>query len=217
VDSVEIDALLRIPAGRHALSPEEVGRLQRERLLRSVIACSAQKGYGSTTITDIVARAEVSRSAFYEHFDGKEACFLQAYGQTAAALRDAVVGSGRDARTWRQALDLGIATYFEWFRDRPEVAAASLVEIRTVGGRALEARARVLDQMTYRVQLLGERARREQPELPELELIAYASIIATTDEYAHDYVRRGKVHELTELIAPSQYLARYIFEGALSA
>lgn len=216
MDSVEIDALLRIPAGRHTLPPAEVARLQRERLLRSVIACSAKKGYRNTTIADVVARAEVSRTAFYEQFKGKEDCFLEAYAQTASALRRAVVDSGRDAPSWRDALDLGIAAYFEWFAARPEVAAAFLVEIRTVGGRALEARAEVLERMTDRLQLLGELARREEPRLPRIARIAYVSVIATTDEYAHDYVRRGKTHELHELIAPSQYLARYIFEGGES-
>jgi len=213
VDSVEIGALLRIPAGRHTLAPEEVGRLQRERLLRSVIACSARDGYQSTTIADIVARAEVSRTAFYEQFASKEECFLTAYRDMAAAMREAVVESGLDAVTWREALDLGIATYFAWFAERPEVAAAFLVEIRVVGGRALDARARVIEEMTGRLRLLGERARHEQHEPPELDGIAYMSIIATTDELAHDYVRRGRTRALPELIAPSQELARYVFLG----
>jgi AcrR family transcriptional regulator len=217
VDSVEIDAPLRIPAGRHTLPPEEVARLQRERLLRAVTACSAENGYQATTIADIVARAEVSRTAFYEQFESKEQCFLEAYGQMARAMRDAVVASGRDVATWREALDRGIAAYFEWFARRPQVAAAFLVEIRVVDGNALDVRAEVIDQMTYRVRLLGERARREQPDLPELRDIAYASIIATLDELAHDYVRRGRAGELTELTGPCQYLARYIFEGDASA
>lgn len=213
MDSVEIGAPLRIPAGRHTLAPEEVGRLQRERLLRSVIACSASDGYQSTTIADIVARAEVSRTAFYEQFGSKEECFLTAYTEMSAAMREAVVESGRDAATWPEALDIGIATYFTWFADRPEVAAAFLVEIRVVGGRALEARARVIEQMTARVRLLGQRARHEQPELPQLDDIAYMSVIATTDELAHDYVRRGRTRALPELIAPSQEFARYVFLG----
>ena len=213
MDSLEIDDPLRIPAGRHTLSAEEVARLHRERLVRAVIACCARSGYAATTIADIVARAEVSRTAFYEQFASKEECFLGAYGQMAAAMREAVVDSGRHAGTWQEALDLGIAAYFDWFSERPEVASAFLVEIRVVGGAALEARARVLEQMTHRLRLLGRRARREQPELPELDGVAYASIIATLDELAHDHVRRGKTARLTELIDPCQRLARYIFEG----
>jgi AcrR family transcriptional regulator len=213
MDSVEIDAPLRIPVGRHTLPPAEVARLQRERLLRSVIACSAVGGYHSTTISDIVGRAEVSRTAFYDLFESKEHCFLEAYTQMADAMRDAVVRSGLAVESWREALDRGIATYFEWFSERPEVAAAFLVEIRAVGGRALDARARVIEEMTRRMRLLGGRARREEPALPELEDLAYASIITVTDELAYDYVRRGRPRELPDLIAPAQRLARYIFEG----
>jgi hypothetical protein len=90
------------------------------------------------------------------------------------------------------------------------VAAAFLVEIRFVGGAALAARARVIAAMTHRMKLLGLRARREQPDLPALEDVAYTSIIATLDELAHDYVRQGWTARLGELIAPSQYLARLI-------
>jgi hypothetical protein len=93
------------------------------------------------------------------------------------------------------------------------VAAAFLVEIRVVGGAALEARARVVAAMTHRMKLLGQRARREQPDLPELEDVAYMSIIATLDELAHDRVRRGRTGELGELIGPSRYLARLIIAG----
>jgi AcrR family transcriptional regulator len=214
VDSVEIAPPLRIPPGRHTLPREEVGRLQRERLLRAVIACSARSGYQGTTIADIVGLAEVSRTAFYEQFESKEECFLAAYAEMAAAMRGAVVASGAEAASWREALDVGVAAYFRWFSERPEVARAFLVEIRVVGGQALEARRGVLDAMTRRVRLLGERARHEDPSLPELDDIAYASVIATTDELAHDHVRRGRTSELTELIAPSQRLARYIFAGA---
>ena len=214
MDSVKIEAELRIPTGRHTLPREEVARLQRERLLRSMIACSAEQGYQETTIADIVSLAETSRTAFYEHFESKEACFLAAYEQMAGAYIEALVASGREAATWEEALDVGLSTYFEWFSERPEVAAAFLVEIRKVGPRALEARAEVLDRVTFRLRLLGDRARHEQPELPALEDIAYASIIVTADELAYDYVRRGQTQRLVELAEPVQYLARLIFTGA---
>ena len=87
MDSLAIDAPLRIPPGRHTLAPDEVARLQRERLLRSVTACAAEAGYRATTIGDVVARAEVSRSAFYDQFESKEDCFLAAYAQSVRGPR----------------------------------------------------------------------------------------------------------------------------------
>ena len=101
MDSLEIDELLRIPAGRHALPAQEVARLQRERMVRAVILCTAQDGYSATTIADIVARAEVSRTAFYEQFAGKEECFLSAYAQMATAMREAVIATTTTAGVGR--------------------------------------------------------------------------------------------------------------------
>jgi AcrR family transcriptional regulator len=215
MDSVEIESSLRIPAGRHAYPPEKVAELQRERLVRAIIACSARRGYQATTIADIVGLAKTSRSAFYDHFESKEACFLEAYTQMSATMQEVVVASGLEAPTWQEALDIGLATYFEWFRERPDQAAAFLVEIRTVGPEALEARAKVLERMSGRLKLLGMRAREEDPSLPELEDVAYASIIVTADELAHEHVRRGRASRLGELVAPVQWLARLVFAGAV--
>lgn len=50
-------------------------RSQRQRILDAMIDSCAEKTYAGTTITDIVARAHISRTTFYKHFDDKRACF----------------------------------------------------------------------------------------------------------------------------------------------
>jgi AcrR family transcriptional regulator len=50
-------------------------RSQRQRILDAMIDSCAEKTYAATTITDIVARAHISRTTFYKHFDDKRACF----------------------------------------------------------------------------------------------------------------------------------------------
>lgn len=50
-------------------------RSQRQRILDAMIDSCAEKTYAATTITDIVARARISRTTFYKHFDDKRACF----------------------------------------------------------------------------------------------------------------------------------------------
>jgi AcrR family transcriptional regulator len=40
-----------------------------------MIESCAEKTYAATTITDIVARARISRTTFYKHFEDKRACF----------------------------------------------------------------------------------------------------------------------------------------------
>src|SRR3954454_10306657 len=57
---------------------EEAERNQRERLFAAMVATVAEKGYEATTVADLVKLSGVSRSAFYRHFEDKQACFLAA-------------------------------------------------------------------------------------------------------------------------------------------
>jgi AcrR family transcriptional regulator len=59
-------------------APEESERSQRERLFAALVAISSEKGYEATRIADLVQLAGVSRGAFYEHFEDKQACLLAA-------------------------------------------------------------------------------------------------------------------------------------------
>src|SRR5258708_6394294 len=68
-----------LPRGRGALAPEEVARVQRERLLRATVAAVAELGYANARVADIVNRARASRQSFYEQFADKESCFLAAH------------------------------------------------------------------------------------------------------------------------------------------
>ncbi len=68
-----------LPPGRG--TPRDVAeRNQRERLFAAMVATVAKKGYESTTVADLVELSGVSRSAFYQHFEGRLACFLATVG-----------------------------------------------------------------------------------------------------------------------------------------
>src|SRR3954452_2193757 len=69
----------RLPRHPHHLSREDVARSQRGRIVRGVAESVAAKGYSATSVADVIARAGVSRSTFYELYDGKESAFLDAY------------------------------------------------------------------------------------------------------------------------------------------
>ena len=70
---------------------------------------SAEKGLAVTTIADIVREAGVSKRTFYEHFDGKEACFLALYRAVSAS---ALVMDPERSALWLQThlpQDAGVA------------------------------------------------------------------------------------------------------------
>src|SRR5438067_613553 len=77
--SFPLPPLDRLPSGRHRLTREAVKQSQRGRLLFAIAQVVAERGYAAATVADIVDRASVSRSTFYEQFPDKEACFIAAF------------------------------------------------------------------------------------------------------------------------------------------
>jgi AcrR family transcriptional regulator len=112
-------------------------------MLAAMATAVGEKGYGSVAVADVIARAGVSRRAFYEHFDNKEECFLAAYDagveSMLAAIDDAI---GRAAADGPLAIArAGTERYLSTLAANPAFARTFLVEVLAAGPRALERRA----------------------------------------------------------------------------
>jgi AcrR family transcriptional regulator len=194
-----------------------VGERQRERLLRAMASCVGSDGYADTTIADIVRVAHTSRSAFYEQFADKEACFLAAYEQMTAGFIEASLQAAQRVPHWQEKLDAGISTYFEWMAGRPEVAVSTVVEVHSAGRRALEARGRALGQWTRTLEGVAVLARRSGAEV-HLDDTCYLAIVLTAEAHVHEYALRGQVEQVAERAPDVCALARSLFaNGLLSA
>jgi AcrR family transcriptional regulator len=79
----------------HPTSAPDLGGDQRQRIIDAMIDSCAEKTYAATTITDIVARARISRTTFYKQFDDKRTCFDAAVGHCIEQLQ-AVAASAHD-------------------------------------------------------------------------------------------------------------------------
>src|SRR5438105_5850339 len=214
---IKIDEGLLTPAGRHTLTPDQVGQRQRELLLRAMVSCTSERGFSDTTIADVVRVARTSRSAFYEHFADKQACFLAAYEQMTAAFIEASLQAAAGASGWQAKLDAGILTYFRFMAEHPEVAISTVVEIHSAGRRALEARSRALREWMRTIEGLLVLARREGVQLPHLDQVACAAIVLAAEAYVHDDARRGRIKRVGDRAPAVQALARALFEHGVAS
>lgn len=99
-------------------SAAEVTSHQRARIDRAMVEVVVDRGYGRATVREIARVAGISTRAFYEHYSGKEECFLRAHRRSAQGLLRAVGALGetgsRDDR-----LPAVVDTIFEeWGNDR---------------------------------------------------------------------------------------------------
>ena len=127
-----------LPRGPHRLARDEVLASQRGRMLDAIAGVVAERGYGATSVADVLASAGVSRRTFYEHFRDKEACFLAAYDAGVEILMATMRDAGDDLRPRIRAFLATLAA-------EPAFASTFVIEVVAAGPRALERRRAVHD------------------------------------------------------------------------
>lgn len=117
----------RIPP-RSGLSRAEVIANQRRRIFAGLAAALAYHGYEDTKIADVVELAGLSRATFYEHFQGKEACFAAAYEDGVERLATAVEIVASAEGDWSARVSAGLSAGLELLAADPPLAHLLLVE-----------------------------------------------------------------------------------------
>jgi AcrR family transcriptional regulator len=186
-----------LPKGPHKLPREVVRSSQRARIFRAMVDSVGDRGYGDTTVPDVVARAKVSRNAFYELFDDKEDCFLSLCDEFASGMIEQL--GSPTATNWRDALSEGVDVYLAWWRDRPAFSRAYLVELPSAGSGALEQRDRQYAHFRELFDGLAAWARADDPELAPLHPLATRAIVLGVTEMVAEEVRAGRTDHLTDL------------------
>lgn len=203
----------RLPRGPHRLSREQVENHQRGRILAAMIAAAGTKGYGSTTIGDITGRARVSRDTFYERFASKEACFLAAYDATTRELLDQMVAAGTSQPNYVEGIRGGVRAYLRFWSERPDAARVCTLEVMAAGSEALAHRELTLRSFARLYGTVAERARAEQPGLPNVPDVVARAIVVAAVELTTEYIREDRASSLPELESDVLYLWLMVLAG----
>lgn len=147
-----------LPRGPQALPPEQVATDQRERLYEATIAAVNEHGFVATTISDLVARAGVSRRSFYEHFENKEQCLLATYDALIGRLTTRLTDSYDPQAEWAEQIETFVHTLFDASSDRPDAARLVSVEMGAAGPVGIERWARDADLLARFVSHIFARA-----------------------------------------------------------
>jgi AcrR family transcriptional regulator len=117
-----------LPGGHHGLTREQIADSQRERLLAAIAQEVATRGYRATTITDVVKLASVSTRDFYEHFKGKEECFLAAFDVLRDHIEDLITAAVASEDDWPHQVIAALRATLEFFAAEPTLARLCLLE-----------------------------------------------------------------------------------------
>lgn len=185
------------------LSPEDFltrsSATQRGRLLVAATLVVAERGYAKASVSDIVAAAGVSRSTFYENFEGKDDCLIAAYQATVTTSLARMAQRAMDAASagWHAGLVEGVRLIFSDIRERPMVARATYVEL--VGPGVLAARRDGNDRFAEHVQALADAVRSVDPRMPDVSLGRIQLLISGLDLRIAYVLNAGELDQLDEL------------------
>ena len=194
-----------LPRGRHNLPTHVVRASQRQRLLAAMLDSVADVGYDTTTVPAVVARARVSRNAFYALFSDKLDCFLALCDELAGQILDEM-NAMAGASDWAEALRAGTERYLSWWAEHPTFSRTYFVELPTAGARALDQRDRQYARFRELFEGLAAWARGQQPELPPLRPLATRAVVVAVTEIVAEEVRSGRTAQLPELTGEIVFL-----------
>ncbi len=161
----------QVPRGRRGASVGEPAvtaqRGGQAQIIEQFVSIVAERGYVQTKVSELTARARVSRAHFYELFKGKEDCFLSAQRELAAELVDEVARAVAAAAP-RGALKAALAALTDFAEQKPAEFTFVTHEATLAGPRAWQQRERMIAAIGDEVERCWERLPAETllPDLP---------------------------------------------------
>jgi AcrR family transcriptional regulator len=193
-------ALGSLPRGHHGLSREVVETSQRTRLLQATVELGAERGLAPLTLTDIVGRAGVARSTFYEHFGDKQECFLAALDYAADRVLQQVLEIGPPPPgDFAAPVDAYIARLLELCLEEPGLVRLVAANAETLGPLAAERQRAIRSRLADGLVALREFMRREDARLAPIthrRAIAIVGAVAEVLLDTFDTTRPDAVREL---------------------
>jgi AcrR family transcriptional regulator len=180
------------PSGAKERRDARVER-RRERIGEAALYLFATRGYNITSVEEIVARAKMSKSAFYEFFTSKEHCFRELLAEEGGALMREVLAEAATGHSHRERLRLGITRFVHSCFERPSVARVLIVESIGISAGVDQVRHDLQGQFAAAAEEEVRHARLHDPVYADKdpELFGRAVVGSVTDSVAYYLTHPG--------------------------
>jgi AcrR family transcriptional regulator len=114
----------------------DVQRHQKARILAAVVEIVSDHGYEEVAVRRVARLAGVSTRTFYEHFDGKEDCFLRTHESVVRQIASRLRRSQDGLTEWEERLGALLEALASVVAEEPQAARLALVEACALGPAA---------------------------------------------------------------------------------
>lgn len=172
-----------LPKGRHKLSRQQVAASQRRRLLQAMVELGAERGFASLTLADIVGRARVARSTFYEHFADKQQCFLETFDYAAERVLEHVLALvPPPTGSSDSPVNVYIGKLLELCLEEPGLVRVVAADAEALGAAAIERQRAIRDQLAGGLVTLRDFLRHDEPRLAPISHVRALGIVGAMTE-----------------------------------
>ncbi|HTA14568.1 MAG TPA: TetR family transcriptional regulator [Solirubrobacteraceae bacterium] len=182
---------------RKARQGAHVVEMQRRRLLSAMTEVLVEYGYESATVGRICKRAGVSRRTFYDLYDDREACLLDAFEEASERLAARVVPAYTSQGHWRDGVRSALVVLLECFDLEPGLARLCLVETLKGGPLVLERRHVVTIALTGVID-----AGRQETKAADPPSLTAESLVGGIVSVIHTRLAVAGAQSLVELTGP---------------
>jgi len=163
-----------------------------------MVRVAASKGYETTTVAEVIEMAGVAEETFYEMFEDREACFLEAYDAVIDVLVAHVSTAFETAagEPWPDRIVAALGALVELLSAEADIARMAMVEVTAAGD---DARGRYRAALARFTPLLEEgRAYSDQGEELPPDTARFA--IGGATSMIFDEIRAGRGPELLRIL-----------------
>jgi len=179
-----------------------------QRLLQGMARSVSTKGYGATTIADIVSEAAVSRRTFYEHFATKADCLMALYEYVSMDALSVLKSQVKPEIPWRDQVQDALTAYFGWMAKNPVLMRALFIDILALGADGLKVRRRMHQEIAQFISETVNNARLNAAPISDDLSIA---LVGGIHELVLHQSEKSDVFNVAELVKISADLVCKIF------
>jgi AcrR family transcriptional regulator len=198
-------------ARSNGLSRAQVHSIQRKRILAAAADVVGERGYSGATVSDVVARARVSRKTFYEVFASWEDCFMCVFDAALSRAQLLAQEAYTDERTWREGIRAALIRLLVFVEEEPVQARILITEPFAVGGFVLQRRAEALRDLAG----VLERGRTASTAGPPL--LTAEALIGGVASIVHGRIMEGSTSGLIDLSGELMSMIVLPYKGAAVA
>jgi AcrR family transcriptional regulator len=188
----------RLSSGPRKMDAEQVARNQRGRLQGSMVEAVARHGFADTTLRELVGLAGVSKSTFYEYFEGKQDCFLSTFDDIILEVGERVDNAFDQPGDLRQKMLAGMNTLFRVIADEQGAASLVTVDSLTLGEIAIPYR----DRASRRLEVAIQKALDESPSPHRVSALTVRGIVGGIRNCVYHHLRAGEAGLLPAAAEP---------------